>query len=470
MSASSIRRIVAGGVAVGAFLILLNAPAPSDMALGAWLLIRRSLAIFALCVTLWVTNALPLMVTSLLPLALFPLLGVLPVRDAYALFGNEVVFFLLGVFILTSAVMRVGLSTRLAWTMLRLCGRSAPALLAATLMVPAFGSFLMSEHAVAAMFFPVVLEVSHVLGADTRYRSFGRALFLALAWGCVIGGVATYLGGGRAPLAAGMLREATGDAVGFLRWMSATFPLVLALLAVAYGFLAWISRDGTPDMRPVQELLRDRRRALGRVSRREKGVAALMAATIIAWAALSKPLGGLAGVALLAVVIAFACGLLNWREVEEDVNWGILLMYGGAIALGFGLQSSGAAAWLSGVLFGGFQGRPGLFVAAMSLLSIGLTECMSNAAVVALLLPLALDYAAGDVYLGRLVTMSIAVPAGLAFCLPMATPAIALAFASGLLRIRDTVGAGVLLAAVAWLLFNVLARVWLPVVGMSGRW
>lgn len=454
-------------IAAAGFGLCLVLPQPGGLDPARWEAIRRSLAIFTLCIVLWVTGALPLMVTSLLPLALFPLLRVLSVKESYSLFGNEVVFFLLGVFVLASGVIRTGLSTRIAWSVLRIWGRSPRMLLGATILLPAFGSFWMSEHAVAAMMFPVVLEVANVLRVHTTCRSYGQALFLALAWGCVVGGVATFLGGGRAPLAVGILREKTGDDIEFLRWMIATLPTVVLMLGVAYGMLLWISRRESPDMEPVRELLAAKRRISSPMSPKERGMALLMLATVAGWTFFKDSLGGLAGVALLSAVLAFATGILDWKEVEQDVNWGILLMYGGAVTLGYAMQSSGAAEWLSTRLFSQFQGSPHLFVALMSFLSIALTEGMSNAAVVALLLPVSLNYAGGDVLLGRLVTMAIAVPAGLAFCLPMATPAVALAYASGLLTMKDTIVTGLILAGIAWVIFNVSAWLWFPVVGMG---
>ncbi|MBM3213651.1 DASS family sodium-coupled anion symporter [Candidatus Poribacteria bacterium] len=460
-------RLLVRIVAAALFVLLANLPPPAGQDLSSWLPIRHSLAIFVLCLVLWVTSALPLMVTSLLPLVLFPLLGVLPEKQSFGLFGNEVVFFLLGVFILSSAIMRSGLSARIAWRMLGACRGDARLLLALTLLIPALGSFLMSEHAVAAMFFPIVLEVGNVLNVHSRHQAFGRALFLALAYGCIIGGVATYLGGGRAPLAVGILHETTGDSVSFLRWMVANLPLVVVMLGFAFGALWWMTRDDLPDMRPVQELLEARSGTLGAMTGREKQIAALMAATIVAWAGFASWLGGLAGIALLSVVAAFAFGLLDWSEVEQDVNWGVLLMYGGAIVLGFAMQASGAAAWLSGAFLTRWHLPPWAFVALISFLSLSLTACMSNSAVVAMLLPVVLNYAADDLSMARLVTASIAVPAGLDFILPMGTPALALAFASGLLTVRQTVGYGTGLAVTAWVVFNLSAHLWLPVVGMA---
>ncbi|GIX07260.1 MAG: sodium:proton antiporter [Candidatus Poribacteria bacterium] len=456
-------------LALGSFGLCLLLPAPSSLPMEAWIPIRRSLGIFVLCLILWVFDALPLMVTSLLPLILFPLLGVLSPAETYRLFGNEVIFFLLGVFILASLVIRSGLSNRLAWTALRLWGRSPRRLLAATLLLPAFGSFWMSEHAVVAMLFPVVLEIANVLDVHERHPRYGKGLFLALAWGSVIGGVATFLGGGRAPLAVNLLRNATGLSVGFLQWMVATLPVVLVLLGVALVLLLRVVGSDLPQMAPIAELLETRRQTLGRMDRTECGTALLMLLTVGAWIAVSEPLGGLAGVALLSCVVAFALGWLEWNDVEEDVNWGVLLMYGGAVTLGYALRASGAAAWMASAFFGDWVRSPALLIGALSLAAILLTSAMSNAAVVALLTPIALSQASSP-EMAKLVTISVAVPAGLAFALPMATPAIALAYSSGLLTMRDTVATGAVLMAVSWVVFNLAVRFWFPLIEMAPAW
>ena len=249
--------------------------------------------------------------------------------------------------------------------------------------------------------------------------------------------------------------------------MTGTLPLVVVMLAVAFLFLRRMIREDLPDMRPVEELLNTRRHSMGKMSATERHVAILLLLTIIGWIGFTHELGGLAGVAILSVVIAFAFGMIEWDEVEQDVNWGVLLMYGGAITLGFAMQSSGAAAWIAGVTFSNWTDSPVIFIALISAMSIALTEAMSNAAVVALLMPIAVDFASDNLLLARMVTMAIAIPAGLAFVLPMATPALALAYSSGLLTIRDTVKYGIWLAVIAWIVFNVTAWLWLPFIELA---
>ncbi len=180
---------------------------------------QNAIAIFALCFVLWVGNALPLSVTSLFAIVLLPTLRVIPATRSFELFGSPVVFFILGAFILAAAMMRSGLSTRLALAFLRRFGGSARSLLAGVIFSGGFLAFWMPEHAVAALLFPIVLEIVRALDLKPVKSGYGRALFLALAWGAGVGGVATFLGGARAPLALGILRQHYDMTIPFLDWM-----------------------------------------------------------------------------------------------------------------------------------------------------------------------------------------------------------------------------------------------------------
>ena len=213
-----------------AFLAVRAMPPQEGLAPAA----QSALAVFALCVVYWTTNVLPLMVTSLLAMVLLPTTGALSAKDTYALFGNEAVFFILGAFILAASLMKCGLSTRIAITILRRFGHTPRTLLLSFFLMNAFMAFFMSEHAVAAMTFPITIEIARVLKLNRRTSNYARALFLALAWGSSIGGIATLLGGGRAPLAIGILRENTGQSYSFLQWTMTAWPIVVGLLVAAW--------------------------------------------------------------------------------------------------------------------------------------------------------------------------------------------------------------------------------------------
>jgi sodium-dependent dicarboxylate transporter 2/3/5 len=426
----------------------------------------RAIAVFSVCIVLWITSALPLVVTSILAIVLLPLAGVMPAGKVYALFGNEAVFFILGVFILAASLMKSRLSTRLALVTLRRFGNTPHQLLVSIYLLNAFMSFFMSEHAVAAMNFPIIMEIVAVLRLAPHRSNYGRALFLSMAWGTTIGGVATLLGGARAPLALGMVREASGETFTFTQWAVANLPIVGLLLIVGYFVITRFFPIDVASIREADELLEQRALALGRMSIREKSIATIMLLTLAGWVVGGEQYG-LANVALAAVVALFIFGLVRWEDVEEYVNWGILLMYGGAIALGSAVSTSGAAVWLSQQTISRWvEGAP-MVVAVISGISIILTEAMSNSAVVALLMPLTLGIAADYGIAPRVMALVVSVPAGLGFTLPIGTPANAIAYSSGFLSIRDMMVPGVILSVSSWIVFNLVARWYWPLLGIN---
>jgi solute carrier family 13 (sodium-dependent dicarboxylate transporter), member 2/3/5 len=151
------------------------------------------------------------------------------------------VFFILGAFLLAAALMRCGLSTRIAIAILRRFGHTPHRLLLSFFLMNAFMAFFMSEHAVAAMTYPITLEIAAALGLQRQRSNYGRALFLAMSWGTQIGGIATLLGGGRAPLALGMLREASGETFTFAQWTLAAWPVVVVLLVAGWFVIVGFS-------------------------------------------------------------------------------------------------------------------------------------------------------------------------------------------------------------------------------------
>ena len=454
------RRLIVFVIAGLVYWLIARLPAPTDLQPQA----MKAVAIFSVCIFFYITNVIPLMITSLLAVILFPLTGVLDSKTTFALFGNEAVFFILGAFILASPFMRCGLSRRIALAALQHFGESPRMLLFGVLALAALFSCWMSEHAVAAMMFPIVLEIADCLGLSPQTSRYGKAIFLSLAAGCIIGGITTFLGGARAPLAVGMLQEATGQTIGFTPWALAALPTTLLMLGFAFGLYQLFYPPEEIDIAKVRAMLQQRRLELGKITPRETGVSILTLGTIIAWVILGEQFG-LAQIALIAVIIAFVFKLTDWQEVEEDVNWGIFLMYGGAICLGYAMEKTGGAAWLARHSLGAFVDSPTMLIAAISFLSIALTELLSNSAVVALLMPVALSMGKDLGIDPRVMTMAVTIPSGLGFMFPMGTPATAIAFSSGYLSMRDTVRTGWILFLAGWLVFNLSIHFIWPLIG-----
>jgi sodium-dependent dicarboxylate transporter 2/3/5 len=426
----------------------------------------RSLVLFAGTIFLWVSGVLPISVTALLSMALLPLAGIMSEKQAFAQFGNEAVFFILGAFILAAAMTGTGLSARLARTMLARYGRT-PRRLAMTVFFLAAGlSFCMSEHAVAAMLFPVVTEITESLGLKPGKSSYSRLLFMAIAWGCIIGGIATFLGGARAPLAAGMLREGTGLEFSFAEWTLAACMIVLPLLAIGFWLLLRFFPIDIDNVDKGRKFLSRRRLEMGKASANELITALVVILTIGCWMFFGRQLG-LANIAILAIAVLFAFRVVTWERIEEYVNWGIILMYGGSIALASALEKSGAALWLVNKGLGAFSPSPLAIIAVISLVAIFLTECISHAAVVAILMPIGLGLAKGVGIDPRVMTLAIALPAGLAYCLPMGTPATAIVYGSGFLKSRDIIVPGAVIMVISWLLFMISALLIWPLIGLK---
>lgn len=446
------------------FLILLFQKGPQDLSPQGY----KVLCVFVLCVSLWTTNLIPLSITSLLAIALIPLLGIMEASEAYSFFGNQAVFFILGIFILSAAMTGSGFSGRLSMWVMENFGKSPKTLVSSIYFFCALSSCFMSEHAVAAMMFPILLEIVNVLKLKKGESVFAKALFFSMAWGCIIGGAMTVLGGGRVPLAVEILEKTTqgADSIGILEYTTLSFPMVLLLLACGRLVLAAMFKLDLDDIQPAREALIQKSRTLGPVTFQEKGVAAMMAVTIFTWFGYGDALG-IANIAIISLVLLFSFNLINWKLVEPHINWAIILMYGGAICLGEVMATSGAALWLSQAIFGGTVQSAAFFLISIAVLSILFTTFMSNSAVIAILLPPAISMCEAYGVSPALAALSVILPSNFAFILPIATPASALAYSSRYFSLGEMVRAGTMLSLLGMGCYLFLLLVYWPMIGFK---
>ena len=430
---------------------------------------RKCLGIFVVTIILWVTQVLPLSITSLLVIGLLPLLGILKADEAMASFGNKSVFFIIGAFIMASAMMKTGLSTRVAAYLLKIFGRGGAVILAYGIMLTsAFLAFWMPEHAVAALIFPIVLELSHALKLSQGKSVYGKVLFLSLAWGTIIGGVATFLGGARNPLALGMLNNRYNLSIGFFEWMIPVLPVVITLLIVAPFVMYFVlgRKKESVDIKYAGELLQKTLEKMGNISYIEIKTAFVVIVTIISWIIWGNEVG-LAVIAILSGVSLFILNVLEWKDVQKYVNWGVIIMYGGAIVLGNAINKTHTAEWLANNLMSNIHLSKFSMIALISLISIILTEAISNAAVVAIMLPIA--YSVGDAMMINpiVITYAVAIPAGLAFCLPIGTPPNAICYSAGYYKVWESAKAGVFMNLLSWLIYVLFIYFYWPLIGLN---
>ena len=261
------------------FLHAVGTGGPEGLSPEGW----KALCVFALAVALWVSALIPLAITGLMAIALIPMLEILDAPTTYSYFGSNAVFFILGAFTLGAAVVGCGLSARMTTSALKRFGTSPTGLVRAVYFFTAGASCLMSEHAVAAMSFPIVWELARSFRRPGEENRLGKALFFAMAWGCIVGGTTTVLGGGRAPLAIGILEETTQQTIGFVEYMVLDLPLVILLLGVGLVLLQTTLKGSAPSMAPALEILERRIRDQGKATLREKLVGLALLITVGFW-------------------------------------------------------------------------------------------------------------------------------------------------------------------------------------------
>lgn len=451
--------LIWGSVGLGLLIYLL--PAPTGLTVEG----KNAWAIFILCTGLWVSNAVPFGITGLLAIALLALTGTMRTSEAFAAFGNSAVFFLIGVFIIAAALIESGLSKRCALLFLRPFERSPYAFAAGMMFVGAFGTLFMPNQATSALLFPIALEVALALRLAKGRSAYAKVLFLSLAWGAMIGSNSSFLGSTRAALAIGMLQEKHGIGISFGQWVVAGLPMVVLGCAIAPLVLRLCFPREEIAFSAARQVLEDAVKEMGRAGRRQWTVGVIVLLTIAAWIILGSRVD-LAIIALLGSFALFATRCISWDEAERRIYWNIVLMYGGAIALGIVIDRTGAAKWIVDGVLQGATIPPALAVAAVALGSLILSEFMSNVAAVAVMLPLAFNLATQLGASPVALTLATSIGAGLDFALPFSSAPNTIVFSSGYLRMVDVVKAGGAMTIVSLLLVMLLVWVWWPLLGL----
>ncbi len=438
---------------------------------------RAVAAVGTLMAVWWVSEALPLPATSLLPIVLFPVLGVVDVGEATAPYASDIIFLFMGGFLLALAMQRWGLHRRIALLTVMAVGTRPVRVVGGFMLATAVLSMWVSNTATTVMMLPIGLSVLQLTleGDDTGdadaadltgedAHPFATGLMLGIAYAASIGSLATLIGTPPNLFMAGFLEQSYGIEIGFGQWMLLGLPLAVVLLALAYLVLTrWAYPPEIDQLPGGRQLFADELRALGRVGRGERIVLTVFVVTALAWVlrdpitsseqllALLPGLAGLsdAGIAITAAIVLFLVPV-DWRRgvfaldwtTARKLPWGVLLLFGGGLSLAAGVTSSGLDQWI-GQQVGALGGLPiVVLIIVVAAAVVFLTELTSNTATAATFLPIL-----GGVALGLdLAPQSLVVPAALAatcaFMMPVATPPNAIVFGSGHITIPQMVRAG----------------------------
>ncbi|MEZ5484202.1 MAG: SLC13 family permease [Lysobacteraceae bacterium] len=420
-------------------------------------------AVTLLTVIWWVSEALPIPATSIVPFALLPLVGVIDQQGVASALGSHVIVLLMGAFMLSKALERSGVHRRLAIGMVTLVGtHSARRLLFGFMIASALLSMWISNTATTLIMLPIALAVLEKVD-NHRLRA---AVVLGIAYAASIGGVGTPVGTPPNVIFMGIYEEVAGRSFGFLEWMQVGVPVVLVALPVA---ALWLSRG----LKLERDL--DVPEA-GAWRTEERRMLIAFGLTILAWITRSEPFGGWSGlfgvegvgdstVALAAVIAMFLIPngrggrLLDWPTANA-IPWGMLLLFAGGIAIAKAFVSSGLSQ-LMGDWLASLAGMPILLLLmVVCLLVTYLTEITSNTATATLLMPILAAAAVGAGLPPELLMIPAAICASCAFMLPVATAPNAIVFGSGEVRMQEMVRQGAVLSFLVALLVALVCH-WL---------
>ncbi len=445
----------------------------------------KAVAVAILMITWWITEALPMPVVALVPLVLLPLLKISSIEEVAKSYSNPVVFLFMGGFMIGLAIEKWKLHKRIALQIVRRTGTSGDRIILGFIIATGFISMWLSNTATTMMMFPIALSVIVVMKDHEKpgpgLQNFSLVLMLVIAYASNIGGMATIIGTPPNVAFIGIIEKKYGYTVQFLDWMMLCAPLALILLAVLYIVLTkWLYPNRIRNSSETNTFIQQEISALGKLTVAEKRVLVVFVITASLW--ITKDLLNKVGIfklddsmiAILGAIALFAIPsgivheqkpkmLMEWEDTSK-MAWGILLLFGGGIALAGSLEKAGVMEqignWIAGFSHvGGFT-----LVLVVVIVSIFLSELMSNVAQVIVLAPVLASLADALHLDPLLLGIPMTLAASAAAMMPMGTPPNAIIFSSGLVKLKDMLKAGLVMNLISIILITLFSWYILPLV------
>ena len=442
----------------------------------------KVLAIAGLMITWWVTEALPMPVVALLPIILFPLLKINTLKATGAFYGNEVIFLFMGGFMLGLAIEKWNLHRRIALNIVRLTGTSGDKIVLGFILATGLLSMWLSNTATTMMMFPIALSVIHVMKENNRgegnIANFSLTIMLAIAYASNIGGIATIIGTPPNVAYIGHIRETYKYEVDFVSWMLLCTPIAILLLAALYWVMVkWLFPNRIKSDDGTKQLIRNEIQQLGPLSAAEKRVLIIFIATALLWI-FRKIINDAQSwfelddtiIAIMCAVALFICpsgskddtnnSLLEWSDTSK-MAWGILLLFGGGIALAGALEKAGLMGQL-GHWLAQFSGNGFVLLLIVVTVSLFISEVMSNVAQVIVFAPVVSSLADALGMNPLLLGIPMTLAASCAGMLPMGTPPNAIVFSSGHIKLRQMTKTGFVMNIVSIIFITLFCWFLLP--------
>lgn len=448
-----IRRFWGIWVGIAVFLVMLFLPSPEGLSPEAW----RTAAVTSLMAIWWISEAIPIYATALVPIILFPFLGVTDIGGATTPYANPIIYLFLGGFFLAIAMERWQLHRRIALSIVLRSGVKSTSIIFGFMMASALLSMFVSNTATAIMMLPIAISILDLTKDATEYerRNFQIVLILAIAYGCNIGGMGTLIGSPPNALLAGFFMENYGFEVSFLDWMIVGVPVVLISIPLVFLLLTrLIYPIHLPELKGGKAFIQGELTAMGRVTAQETMVGMVFFITASLWIIrpfISEWIPGLsdAGIAIGSAVVLFLLpslddsqrSLLSWNDTKR-MPWGVLILFGGGLSMAAAISGSGLAQWIGQNLTVLGQWPTIVLIIGVVSLMIFLTELTSNTASTAAFLPIIASLALGLGENPLLLAMAVTLAASCAFMLPVATPPNAIVYGTERISIPQMAKAG----------------------------
>ncbi|MDP1580883.1 MAG: DASS family sodium-coupled anion symporter [Candidatus Didemnitutus sp.] len=440
----------------GALLFTLLVGPPEGLSVAGWHTAGAAL----LMAVWWISESVPIPITAMVPLVLFPALHLGDIRETAAPFANPIIYLFFGGFIIALAMQKWNLHRRVAINLIAFMGTKPSRIVAGFLLASALVSMWVSNTATALMMLPIALSVVQLLpaSADATQKQFSTALLLSVAYGATSGGMATLIGTPPNALLAGYLKEVYQFEIGFGQWMLLGVPVMLITLPAVYFVLTRVSFRLDGDEVPgMAALIREEKARLGPFSRGEKIVTLVFVLTALGWMlqpllAKKLPLLSDTTIAMTGALLLFSIPV-NWRRGEfamdwattKSLPWEVLLLFGGGLSLAGNIERHGLSRYL-GSLSGALEGMPMIVtLCAVCFGILMLTELTSNTATAATFLPIvgAIALSLGQNPLLFLIPTALA--ANCSYMMPVGTPPNAIVFGSGQVTLPQMAKAGIVL-------------------------
>ena len=466
------------GLFLGPILFLIISNLPSA------LISEKGDAVIAIAIWMiiwWITEAVSISVTALLPLLLFPLLDILPIAEVGANYGSPIIFLFFGGFVMALALEKVNLHKRIALTIINITGTTPDKVVLGFMIATAALSMWISNTASTVVMLPIAMSVIDLLlydedGFTKKDSNFALSVMLGIAFSANAGGIATVIGTPPNSVMIGLLENEYNIEISFLKWMVIGVPFSAVMIVISYLVLVkWMFPSGQLKFAASKNVIKDELTKLGPMGGKEKMVLIIFGVTVFLWifrTLINKILPdlGLSDtiISMLAAISLFAIPynlkkgdfLIHWGDTHK-LAWGILILFGGGLALAKGMNVSGIVDLVAN---GIASSEISILVTAILLiiLMLFMTELMSNVALVAVLAPVVAGIAIGLEIPILYLLIPVTIASSCAFMLPMATPPNAIVFASGYIKVHQMARVGLILNLISVALLVILFQFIVP--------